>query len=171
MNYRSRYAHNAKNKQNKFLLEEHQASYQQLCNKLKDAKAIMDKMGVSPQVRPHDHQSLRFVNTYDERQMEIEDDLILAQNTNSVPKIINLGKIGGSKESTDQSNQIDSSSSPSAYQQMSGDHAEVKQYKFSQKVINQAKKLDEDDFDVWIEGIANKKWCLFFKFGKNYIER
>ena len=89
--------------------------------------------------------------------MEIEDDLILAQNTNSVPKIINLGKIGGSKAPADQSDQIDSSSSASPYQQMAGEQAEVKQYKFSQKVINQAKKIDEDDFDVWIEGLANKK--------------
>jgi hypothetical protein len=54
----------------------------------------MDKMGVSPQVRPHDHQSLRFVNTYDEKQLEIEDDLIVAQMSNKTPSIINLGKIG-----------------------------------------------------------------------------
>lgn len=54
----------------------------------------MDKMGVSPQVRPHDHQSLRFVNTYDEKQLEIEDDLIVAQMSNKTPTIINLGKIG-----------------------------------------------------------------------------
>lgn len=67
MNYRSRYAHNIKNKKNKFLLEEHQASYQQLCDKLKEAKAIMDKQGVSPQVRKHERQSMRYNNTYEER--------------------------------------------------------------------------------------------------------
>jgi hypothetical protein len=44
MNYRSRYAHNVKNKQNKFILEEHAISYNQLCEKLKEAKSIMDKL-------------------------------------------------------------------------------------------------------------------------------
>ena len=44
MNYRSRYSHNIKNRKNKFLLEEHFESYNQLCDKLKEAKALMDKM-------------------------------------------------------------------------------------------------------------------------------
>lgn len=48
MNYRSRYAHQIKNKENRFLLEEHSQSYQQLCEKLKQAKAVMDEMGIAP---------------------------------------------------------------------------------------------------------------------------
>jgi len=62
MNYRSRFAHQSKNRKNKFLIEEHQASYNQLCDKLKEAKALMDKMEVVPTVRNHDRQSLIYFN-------------------------------------------------------------------------------------------------------------
>ena len=73
MNYRSRYGHQYKNKGNKFLLEEHQGSYNLLCERLKDSKAKMDKLGVSPQVRPFDKHSLRFVNQKEEMILERED--------------------------------------------------------------------------------------------------
>ena len=79
MNYRSRYAHQIKNKSNKFLLEEHSTSYQALCDKLKQAKAQMDKLGLAPQVRQFDRQSLRFVNVYQETLMQQEDDLFSSQ--------------------------------------------------------------------------------------------
>lgn len=62
MNYRSRYAHNIKNKENKFLLEEHSKSYQLLCDHLKKGKAVMDEMGIAPEVRKFERQSTRFIN-------------------------------------------------------------------------------------------------------------
>ena len=38
-------------------------SYSQLCDKLKDAKRVMDATGVSPLIRNFEHQSMRFKNT------------------------------------------------------------------------------------------------------------
>jgi hypothetical protein len=35
------------------------------------------------------------------------------------------------------------------------DKPEKVQYKFSQKMIQKSKALDEQEFDLWIEGIAN----------------
>ena len=66
MNYRSRIAHQRKTRASKFLLDEHEKSYDQLCARLKEAKALMDKLGLRPSVRPHNHQSMRFVNLDDE---------------------------------------------------------------------------------------------------------
>jgi len=84
MNYRSRYSHNIKNRKNKFLLEEHFESYNQLCGKLKEAKALMDKMELVPVVRKFEQQSMRFVNNQYEKEMEIEDDLLLAQTNQNI---------------------------------------------------------------------------------------
>ena len=62
MNYRSRFAHQSKNKSTKFLLEEHAKIYQIMCDLLKEAKTQMDKFGVAPEVRKHDKQCLRYLN-------------------------------------------------------------------------------------------------------------
>ena len=66
MNYRSRYGHQWRNKKTKFLIEEHSQSYNALCERLKDAKQKMDKLGVSPHIREHRKQSMRYVNQHDE---------------------------------------------------------------------------------------------------------
>lgn len=55
MNYRSRFSHQIRGKTNKFLIEEHQECYKQLCDRLKQSKALMDKHGVLPKIRTLDH--------------------------------------------------------------------------------------------------------------------
>ena len=66
MNYRSRYSHQLKTKSTKFLLDEHGETYDALCDRLKKAKELMDKLELKPHVRPHHEQSMRFVNMGDE---------------------------------------------------------------------------------------------------------
>ena len=44
----------------------------------------MDKMELVPVVRKFEQQSMRFVNNQDEKEMEIEDDLLLAQTNQSI---------------------------------------------------------------------------------------
>ena len=55
----------------------------------------MDQLEVAPQVRPHDRQSMRYVNEQAEREMEIEDQMEFAEKRKQAFTVINLGKIGG----------------------------------------------------------------------------
>lgn len=149
MNYRSRYGHQYKNKGNKFLLEEHSGSYNLLCERLKDAKAKMDKMGVAPQVRPFDKHSLRFVNQREEMILEKEDE------ENEQPqqqgfKIINYGRIDQPVVA-----QIESSQTgvKETYQQLGDNKNNQKEYKFSQKV--KTTEATPGELNVWIEKLAN----------------
>ena len=93
MNYRSRYAHNIKNKKNKFLLEEHFSTYQPICDRLKDSKALMDKLGLAPQVRTHERQSLRFVNETDEGILQDENECNFTMGGTAAFRVIKLGNI------------------------------------------------------------------------------
>lgn len=93
MNYRSRYSHQIKNKKNKFLLEEHSQSYQVLCERLKESKALMDKLSLAPAVRPHDRQSLRFVNQHDENILQAEDECGEETTSSAGFTLIKLGNI------------------------------------------------------------------------------
>ena len=74
----------------------HSTSYQVLCDRLKESKALMDKLSLAPQVRPHDRQSLRFVNQTDEHILQDEND---CGSKNKGFTIIKLGNISKPAES------------------------------------------------------------------------
>ena len=61
---------------------------------MKQAKAVMDKYDVSPAVRQHNKQSLRFVNQREEDLLQNEDDTESTEFKTGQFKIINLGKLG-----------------------------------------------------------------------------
>ena len=87
------------------MIEEHSQSYNALCDRLKDAKQKMDKLGVSPHIREHNKQTMRYVNQHDEIYFQMEDDEGEDFDKTKIWKVINYGKIGRAKET-----QIDSSS-------------------------------------------------------------
>ena len=105
----------------------------------------MDKLGVSPHIREHNKQTMRYVNQHDEIYFQMEDDEGEDFDKTKIWKVINYGKIGKAKDT-----QIDSSSKTGEKYQQMDDGNNQKEYKLSQK-INQ-----DEDFNTWIEKIANQ---------------